>query len=133
MIKALFIGSVSACFELDNDSAYYNDYEYTVKLNGREVLSGNTNVFSLFDLEPHTDYTVEVTCHDPLSFKTAKETAAVSVKDFGAVGDGVADDTLSIQTAVNCLPAGGRLRFPEGTYLTGPINLKSHKIGRAHV
>lgn len=126
MIKALFIGSVSACFELDNDSAYYNDYEYTVKLNGREVLSGNTNVFSLFDLKPHTDYTVEVTGHDPLSFKTAKETAAVSVKDFGAVGDGVADDTLSIQTAVNCLPAGGRLRFPEGTYLTGPINLKSH-------
>ena len=37
MIKALFIGSVSACFELDNDSAYFNKYEYTVKLNGREV------------------------------------------------------------------------------------------------
>ena len=83
-------------------------------------------MFSLFELVPDTDYTVEVTGCDPLSFKTAAETAAVSVKDFGAAGDGVTDDTLSIQTAVNCLPAGGRLRFPEGTYLTAPINLKSH-------
>ena len=43
---------------------------------------------------------------------------AVSVKDFGAVGDGVADDTAAIQAAINSLAAGGTVYFPQGTYLT---------------
>jgi hypothetical protein len=38
----------------------------------------------------------------------------VSVKDFGAVGDGVADDTAAIQAAIN---SGRSLVFPAGTYL----------------
>lgn len=42
----------------------------------------------------------------------------VSVKDFGAVGDGVADDTAAIQAAVNAVQTagGGTVLFPEGTY-----------------
>ena len=41
----------------------------------------------------------------------------VSVKDFGAVGDGVADDTAAIQAAVTSLsPNGGAVLFPVGTY-----------------
>jgi hypothetical protein len=41
---------------------------------------------------------------------------AISVTDFGAVGDGVTDDTTSIQSALN--EASGRtLLFPSGTYL----------------
>ena len=41
-------------------------------------------------------------------------TGIVSVKDFGAVGDGVTDDTAAIQAAVNC---GGVILFPQGTYI----------------
>jgi hypothetical protein len=41
----------------------------------------------------------------------------VSVKDFGAVGDGVTDDTASIQAAIDSLAAtGGTVLFPAGTY-----------------
>jgi len=40
----------------------------------------------------------------------------VSVKDFGAVGDGVADDTAAIQAAINSVSAGGQVYFPSGTY-----------------
>ncbi len=40
---------------------------------------------------------------------------SVSVKDFGAVGDGVADDTVAIQAAVD---VGTGLYWPAGTYLT---------------
>jgi len=41
----------------------------------------------------------------------------VSVKDFGAVGDGVVDDTAAIQNAYNAIKTtGGTLIFPSGTY-----------------
>ena len=39
----------------------------------------------------------------------------VSVKDFGAVGDGVVDDTAAIQAALNG-NVGGDVWFPEGIY-----------------
>lgn len=40
----------------------------------------------------------------------------VSVKDFGAVGDGVTDDTVAIGRALDAVQAGGRLIFPPGVY-----------------
>lgn len=39
----------------------------------------------------------------------------VSVKAYGAVGDGVADDTAAIQSAITA-GAGGSVFFPEGSY-----------------
>jgi hypothetical protein len=47
----------------------------------------------------------------------AKLAQTVSVKDFGAVGDGVTDDTAAIQDAVDAVASGGVVTFPEGTYL----------------
>ena len=41
---------------------------------------------------------------------------AVSVLDFGAVGDGVTDDTAAIQEAIDTVPAGAVVYFPPGTY-----------------
>jgi hypothetical protein len=42
----------------------------------------------------------------------------VSVKDFGVVGDGVTDDTVAAQTAINAACAAGiQLFWPRGTYL----------------
>ena len=45
-----------------------------------------------------------------------------NVRDFGAVGDGVANDTRAIQSAID---AGGSVYFPAGTYRTGTLYLRS--------
>ncbi len=47
----------------------------------------------------------------------AKLRESMSVKDFGAVGDGVADDTAEIQAAIDALSSGGTVVFPRGSYL----------------
>lgn len=46
-------------------------------------------------------------------------TLAVSVEDFGAIGDGIADDTASIQTALDACHAsgGGTVIIPNGIYI----------------
>jgi len=46
----------------------------------------------------------------------------VSVKDFGAVGDGSTNDAIAIQNAINATE-GGTLFFPEGTYYIGTTTL----------
>ena len=127
MIKLLFTSSTSACFEWHNDLPYYTEEEYVIYLDGKQVYSGNTNVFSLFDLTPNKKYKITSPSLDgELEFITKNETAAINVRDFGAVGDGVTDDTVAVQTAINCLPRGARLYFPKGTYLVAPLCLKSH-------
>lgn len=41
----------------------------------------------------------------------------VSVKDFGATGDGTTDDTAAIDAAEAAVSAGGMIYFPAGTYI----------------
>lgn len=74
----------------------------------------------------------------------AKLRETVSVRDFGAVGDGVTDDTAAIQAAIDSLPqgvdvtvavgvsqttGGGILSFPAGSYkITANLNITKKKV-----
>jgi hypothetical protein len=55
----------------------------------------------------------------------AKLRESVSVKDYGAIGDGYTDDTAAIQTAITSNPAKA-IYFPYGSYkVTATINITS--------
>jgi hypothetical protein len=43
---------------------------------------------------------------------------AINVREFGAKGDGVTNDTAAIAAALAAMPNGGALYFPSGTYRT---------------
>ena len=129
MVKTLYIGSTSACLELDNELPYYAPTPFAVLLDGEKQFDCEANVVSLFGLAPDRDYRVDLRgegLDETLTLRTAAETCALDVHAFGAAGDGETDDTQAVQTAISCLPAGGRLYFPAGTYLVRPLLLKSH-------
>jgi hypothetical protein len=50
------------------------------------------------------------------------QNAAINVKDLGATGNGVTDDTAAIQSA---LTAGGNIYIPDGTYIVTPLQMIS--------
>jgi hypothetical protein len=48
---------------------------------------------------------------------SAEPPKSASAKDFGAKGDGIADDTAAIQKALDSLTTGGVVNLPAGAYL----------------
>ncbi len=126
MLKKLFVSSTSACFELVNTNPYYSPKPYTVTVNGvKQQTTRDTNVFSLFDLTPDTQYKVKVSCGGSVTFKTPADAAVVNVRSTGAKADGVSDDTYYVQMAIDSCPKGGRVVFDEGVYLVRPVTLAS--------
>jgi len=61
----------------------------------------------------------------PVPAASAPPVQPLSVRDFGATGDGKTDDTAAVQRAVDALPraGGGVLTFPRGTYLVTSVRL----------
>jgi hypothetical protein len=63
---------------------------------------------------------------------TARYDQWVSIKDFGAVGDGVTNDAAAIQAAINSGGQNLTIFYPEGTYrIAATVNLavQQHHIG----
>nr|WP_263858600.1 glycoside hydrolase family 28 protein [Coralloluteibacterium stylophorae] len=60
--------------------------------------------------------------------RTAAASPGLDVRDFGAVGDGRHDDTAALQAALSCCPEGGTVLLPAGTWLSGPLFLRSRTV-----
>ena len=128
------IGCRSICIELDNDFSYETRSPVRVSLNGKILGDFIKNVFTLKDLSPDTEYEIEIAASCDNSDReveavktvtTKKESVLLEVKDFGAAGDGVTNDTAYLQAAISACPINGTVHIGKGIYLTGPLFLKS--------
>lgn len=70
--------------------------------------------------ESHYDLRGKKTILDDIIYLSEQR---IDVKKLGAKGDGVTDDTLAIQNALNI---GGNVYFPKGTYLLNSVTVKSN-------
>jgi hypothetical protein len=84
-------------------------------MNKKRVIAGNTVGPPL----PKSD--LRETDPNKGSYVLGRELIGENIKYFGAVGNGVADDTSAIQAALDASHAAGIgvIRFPRGTYLLG--------------
>lgn len=120
----------SAAVELDDGGKYETLETYRLFLNQEEIKETNTVITSLFGLRPDTVYLLEARREKgetvgSLSFRTEEEFVTINVKDLGAAGDGISDDTSFIQAAVMACPEKSRVLIPEGNYKVTSLFLKS--------
>ena len=57
--------------------------------------------------------------------QASKNQDTVSVKDYGACGDGTCDDTAAIVSAIAATPTGGTLYFPQACYKFSTLTISS--------
>jgi len=52
----------------------------------------------------------------------------INVRDYGATGDGITDDTIAVQAAIDSAPNGGGIVFPRGIYKVSSLKIRSHGV-----
>ena len=130
-LKLVMSTARSAVIEIADGGTYYTKEKYQILVNGEAVKCAETVITSLYDLKPETKYEVTVLKEDgsefgSLHFNTEYEFVTLNVKDFGAKGDGIQDDTKFIQAAILSCPQKSRVLVPKGTYRITSLFLKSN-------
>lgn len=121
----------------ESSNAITNDLDNSLSVNS---ISSNGTIRSNSQLDNRTVESTVTSTNENKSYKEDVisdriikkefEDTALSVKDYGAVGDGIHDDRQAIQDAIDAAAqglGGGNVYFPEGTYLVKEIVFfKSH-------
>lgn len=126
-IDAIFKTARCATIEMADGSIY--ESEQVKKIFVDDVFYQETNkvITSIYGLKPDREYKISVeygTETAETTFRTDSEFVTLNVRDFGAKGDGIQDDTNFIQAAILCCPPDSRVLIPEGTYKISSLFLK---------
>lgn len=128
-IKILRSASRFAVAEIENAGIYSLKDGCKVYLNGEPCSGFDTTIGYIGGLSPDTEYTLRAEFGGEKAevvFTTEHEYVTLDVRKFGAVGDGVKDDTVAIQSAVMSCPENSRVYIPKGTYKVTNLFLKSN-------
>ena len=117
----------SAVIEREGPGRYFSPEPYRVFLDGEFLFETDRNVITVDGLEPDRAYELSFEPgNEKIGFTTRHESFLLEVSAFGAVGDGVHDDTAALQAAIMACPEEGTVHISKGTYITGPLFLKSN-------
>lgn len=126
-IKVIFHTARCVTIEIEDGSIYQSEKTWEIWLNGIKYGTTNQVITSIYDLKPDTRYEICVKGDGEerkTEVKTDYEFVTLNVKDFGARGDGLQDDTPFIQAAILSCPKDSRVLVPEGTYRITSLFLK---------
>ncbi len=126
-IDVIFKTARCATIEMADGSIY--ESEQVKKIFVDDVFYQETNkvITSIYGLKPDREYKISVeygTETAETTFRTDSEFVTLNVRDFGAKGDGIQDDTNFIQASILCCPPDSRVLIPEGTYKISSLFLK---------
>ncbi|MBQ3530240.1 MAG: glycoside hydrolase family 28 protein [Oscillospiraceae bacterium] len=119
----------AAAIQCADGSIFETDTPWRIYINGVLSLETKRTQIMLYDLEPATQYTVTALRNQEKAeahSTTLPEAFTLNVKDFGAKGDGVTNDTPFIQAAILACPPESRVLIPEGVYKVTSIFLKDN-------
>ena len=117
----------------DKAAASASGLTYVVLCDEKPIGSTTKTHFTAKNLLPEHTYAFAVTAYKgaksvrstKLEVHTPAKEPVVSVRDFGAKGDGKTLDTKAIQAAIDACPPHGVVAIPAGTFLSGALYLKS--------
>ena len=132
-VHVLFASARSVTLSLEDGGRYYTRQPLDIYVNGALALTTDKVITNVFGLKPGEKYTFTIVPEGKgleevlgeAEVTTSLEGATLNVRDFGAKGDGVSDDTLFLQAAIACCPADGRVLIPAGDYAFRFLTLKS--------
>ncbi len=126
-VELILINTRTVVVEITGAGKYETEKVYEIYLNKGFYRESNKAVQTIYGLKPDTEYLLEIRLKEKVEkivFHTKREYVTLDVRKFGAKGDGIQDDTIFIQTAINCCPKDGRVYIGEGTYKVTSLFLK---------
>ena len=126
-VSVIFQTARCITLEIQDGSIYEAEKEREIYVNRSLNQRTKRTIVSIYDLKPDTDYEILVKDdqgEETVSVHTDREFVTLNVRDFGAKGDGIQDDTHFIQAAIMSCPKESRVLIPEGTYRITSLFLK---------
>lgn len=126
-IRNLFQTARSVTIEIEDGGFYQSVRDCEIYVNGVFYQRTGRTVKGIYGLLPDTEYEIlarEGDEEERIFVHTDTENFTLNVRDFGAKGNGIQDDTPFIQATIMACPRNGRVLIPEGTYRITSLFLK---------